>query len=110
MWAAPEDKDPILLHHPTRKKIGYFGAVRTADGALVMQREEGMFNAETTWNFLKRWRKKSKQTGRKVVVVIDNARYHHAKLHKEWRALQQPDFVLEFLPPYSPKLDPIERV
>lgn len=110
MWVAPEDKDPILLHHPTRKKVGYFGAVRIRDGVLVMSREENRFNAETTWRFLKRLRKKSKRTGRKTVVIIDNARYHHAKLHKEWRALQEPDFVLAFLPPYSPKLNPIERV
>jgi transposase len=110
MWVAAEDKDPILPHHPTRKKVGYFGAVRIRDGVLAMRREEDRFNAVTTWEFLKRLREKSKETGRKVIVIIDNARYHHAKLHKEWRALQEPDFVLEFLPPYSPKLNPIERV
>jgi hypothetical protein len=27
MWIAPEIKDPVLLHHPTRKSVGYFGAV-----------------------------------------------------------------------------------
>jgi len=44
------------------------------------------------------------------VVITDNARYHHAKLHAEWRRLQAPDFSLLFLPPYSPQLNPIERV
>jgi hypothetical protein len=28
MWIPPEIKDPVLLHAPTRKIVGYFGAVR----------------------------------------------------------------------------------
>lgn len=28
MWAAPEDRDPVLRHEPTRKSLGYFGAVQ----------------------------------------------------------------------------------
>jgi hypothetical protein len=31
MWIPPETKDPILLHHPTRRSVGYFGAVRLRD-------------------------------------------------------------------------------
>jgi hypothetical protein len=31
MWVAPETKDPVLMHEPTRRKIGYFGAVRLRD-------------------------------------------------------------------------------
>src|SRR6266446_8879965 len=27
MWIPPETKDPVLLHAPTRKSVGYFGAV-----------------------------------------------------------------------------------
>src|SRR6516225_8613740 len=28
MWVPVEVKDPVLEHHPTRKSVGYFGAVR----------------------------------------------------------------------------------
>ncbi len=44
------------------------------------------------------------------MVIADNAKYHHAKLHEPWR--QRPDqaFRLDFLPPYSPELNPAERV
>jgi len=45
-----------------------------------------------------------------VAVITDNARYHHARLHKDWRQQQQPHFRLDFLPPYSPDCNPIERV
>lgn len=48
--------------------------------------------------------------GRRVVVIADNARYHHGCLHKEWRAQAAPRFALEYLPPYSPELNPIERI
>jgi transposase len=45
-----------------------------------------------------------------VVVIVDNARFHHALLHKPWRQTMAPAFSLDFLPPYSPELNPIERV
>ena len=48
--------------------------------------------------------------GRRVVAISDNAAYHRAKLHKAWREQQSPMFELDFLPPYSPQLNPIERV
>ena len=110
MWIAPEEKDPILLHHPTRKSVGYFGAVCLRTGMLVTQREDESFNGQTFWTFLQTLRERTKANGRKTVIIIDNARFHHAKMHKEWRMVQERDFVLEFLPPYSPQLNPIERV
>src|SRR5580700_5610040 len=27
MWVPPEVREPVLLHAPTRKSVGYFGAV-----------------------------------------------------------------------------------
>jgi transposase len=110
MWVPPEEKDPVLLHHPTRKSVGYFGAVRLRDGKLVYQREGERFNAVTFHTFLKRLRQASSRSARRVVVVTDNAKYHHARLHAEWRNQQAPQFVLDFLPPYSPELNPIERL
>lgn len=110
MWVPPEEKDPVLLHHPTRKSVGYLGAVRLRDGKLVFQREEEMFNAMTFHAFLKRLRQASSRSGRRVIVIIDNAKYHHAKLHADWRNRQVPKFTLDFLPPYSPDLNPIERL
>src|SRR5258707_696892 len=35
MWIPPEVKDPVLQHHPTRKSVGYFGAVRLRDGKFI---------------------------------------------------------------------------
>jgi transposase len=110
MWIPPEVADPVVLHHPTRKSVGYFGAVRLRDGKFLFEREANRFDAMTTWNFLCRLRQCSRRAGRRVVVITDNAKYHHAKLHAEWRAEQEPEFGLSYLPPYSPDLNPIERV
>lgn len=110
MWVPPEIRDPVCRHAPTRKSISYFGAVRIRDGRLVTSKPEGRFDAQTCWTFLRKLRRASRRTGRRVIVIIDNAKYHHATLHAEWRRRQEPGFVLLFLPPYSPQLNPIERV
>jgi len=110
MWIPPEVDDPVVRHHPTRKSVGYFGAVRLRDGKFLFQREPARFDAMTTWNFLRQLRQCSRRAGRRVVVITDNAKYHHAKLHAAWRAEQEPEFRLSYLPPYSPELNPIERV
>jgi transposase len=98
------------MHHPTRKSVGYFGAVRLRDGKFVYRREDDKFNAETYFVFMKYFRRVSSRSGRKVVVIADNARYHHARLHKDWRKQAAHRFDFLFLPPYSPDLNPSERV
>ncbi len=110
MWTPPEVKDPVLFHEPTRKSVGYFGAVRLRDGKFVHRKGKEKFNAGTFLVFLKQLKKVSAKAGRKAVVILDNARYHHAKLHKEWRDLNAGKFGLSALPAYSPELNPIERV
>ena len=110
MWIPPEDKDPVVFHHPTRKSVGYFGAVRLRDGRFKFLREMGRFNGETFWSFMQYLREATREPNRRVVLIIDNAQYHHARLHLGWRQKEQAQFALDFLPPYSPELNPIERV
>lgn len=43
----------------------------------------------------------------KIIIVLDNVGYHHAKKLKEWLATTK--IELMFLPPYSPELNPVER-
>jgi transposase len=110
MWAPPEIKDPVVYHHPTRKSVGYFAAVRLRDGQFLFRREAGRFNGDSFWEFLKMFRETNAVTGRRVLAISDNAQYHRSKLHLAWRLRQLPQFGLDFLPPYSPELNPIERV
>lgn len=110
MWIPPEDKDPVVWHHPTRRTVGYFGAVRLRDGKFVFRREPEKFNAATFWAFLKQLRRVTAPASRRVVLIADNAKYHHGQLHKPWREQHVESLALEFLPPYSPDMNPIERV
>jgi transposase len=108
MWVPPEDKDPILLMAPTRKSISLFGAVQVADGRLVTQFENS-FNAITFQSFLQHLLR-HRRRGKKMVVLLDNGRYHHARALRPFLEKHSSHLSLEFLPPYSSKLNPIERV
>jgi transposase len=108
MWVAPEIRDPIQLHAPTRKSIACFGAVRLNGGQFVWATSP-TFNADTFEWFLHQLLR-HRRPGRRMVVVVDNAGYHHAR--QLWPFLQRIRHLLTllFLPPYSPQLAPIERV
>ena len=110
MWVPWEESDPVLWHYPGRKSVGYFGAVRLRDGKGSFRVESEMFKAITFWDFLRQLEESSREEGKRVIVITDNAKYHHAKLHAPWREEQKWRFDLDFLPPYSPELNPIERV
>lgn len=108
MWIPPENIDPVVLQEPTRKSIGIFGEVRISDGCLVTS-EEKTFNIMTFLHFLKILLPLRK-SNRKMVVILDNARWHHAKALTPWLTEHQDIFRLDYLPPYSPDLNNIERV
>ena len=109
MWIPPEIKKPILLRRPTRRGVGYYGAVPLRDGKFCFHRETDKFNGATFFAFLKALYRVSANGTRRVVVITDNARYHHAKMHRSWREKHQGKFALDYLPAYSPDLNPIDR-
>ena len=46
----------------------------------------------------------------KIVIILDNAKIHHAKLLKEFLESNRDRLNLVFLPPYSPNLNMIEEL
>lgn len=101
MWVPPEEKDPVLQHAPTRKSIALFGAVNLRSGTLVSMLTSP-FNAESFGAFLGELAQ-HRDRRRRNIVILDNAGYH---------AMEQcpATLRLDYLPPYSPELNPIERV
>jgi transposase len=105
----PEIKSPV-----DRYKVSIFGAMGR-NGQLITFENE-IFNAETFRLFLSKLlieaKTGRKETGgkKKILLVLDNAKYHHAKVLQPW--LKEASEVLElfFLPPYSPDLNPIEML
>lgn len=51
-----------------------------------------------------------KEIGRPVTLIVDNLKVHHAKVMSEWLSTKKEKcgFVLEYLPSYSPELNPDE--
>ena len=64
-------------------------------------------NAKTFIAFLKKLRK---DAGKPILVITDNARYHHSKETQRFIEQQEGDILLTFLPSYSPELNPDEQV
>jgi transposase len=108
MWVPPEETDPIVFHAPTRKSVAVFGAVSATRGKLVAQRGNP-FNALTFLGFLQTL-VRHRRRGRCLVLVLDNAKYHHATLLASWLEAHREALRLDFLPPYSPELNHQERV
>ncbi len=82
MWIPKEIKNPTVKQEPTRHKISVFGTVNNNDGRFVYSINP-VFNAQTFLEHLKQviqFRAKKK----KILLIIDNARYHHAILLKPW--------------------------
>ena len=48
-------------------------------------------------------------TAPKIIIILDNASYHK-RLDIREKIAQEPNIILEFLPPYSPDLNLIELV
>jgi transposase len=108
MWVPPEVRDPVLLHAPTRKSTACFGAVSLSTGQFVWTTCK-VFNNQTFAAFLTQLLR-HRRRGKRMVVVLDNARYHHAVLLAPLLDRYRGCLTLFFLPPYSPQLAPIERV
>ena len=103
MWVPPEIKDPVLLHAHTRKSVASFGAVSVCTGTFIRSL---CATFETVLKTLLRQRSR----GTRMVLVLDNARYHHAVLLKPLLRKYRAVLTLLFLSPYSPQLAPVERV
>ena len=108
MWVPPEIKDPVLLHAPTRKSVACFGAVNVRSGKFV-SRNAPWFNAETFEGFLKQLIR-HRARGKRMVLVLDNAKYHHARSLAPLLRRYRNVLTLLYLPPYSPQLNTIERL
>ena len=109
MWIPREDRDPVVLHAPTRKSVALFGAVNLLTGTLVTMFAP-QFDALTFQAFLQILLRHRRRSRNQTVIVLDNARYHHAVLLAPFLEQRQSLLRLDFLPPYSPNLNPIERV
>lgn len=101
---APRGKTPVLAT-PTRwHKLSMISAI-SPRGEVAFRIVEGSINAERFREFLAAL---IENASRKIFLVVDNLRVHHAKLVKEWLSDKADKIELVFLPPYAPESNPDE--
>jgi len=89
-----------------RSRINLSGVIDVIDHKVLVQ-EDKMLNAEATISFFRKIEEAYSEKTR-VHVFCDNARYYRNKTVIEY--LKTSKVLLHFLPPYSPNLNPIERL
>ena len=89
------------------KKFVIFGGVDYQKGKVVFQQEEWK-NSDSFIKWLDGLRKAIPRG--KILIVLDNATYHHSKACKRWWKKHNKRISLFFLPAYSPELNLMERI
>ena len=109
MWLPKGQRTKLSVD---RKKTSqsFFGALSLTSKKVKLYPIEGNQNTEQTILALERLQRETETE--KIAVVLDNARFHHAKA---LTALYEPGRLLEritpvFLPPYAPDHNPVEHV
>lgn len=98
-------KQRIIPTYGKHEGVKLLGALNYETGHVYCVEEE-KYDAKIFLNFLQNILK-IYPTG-KIVMILDNARIHHAKLLQSFLDKQKDRLKLIFLPPYSPKLNLIE--
>lgn len=106
-WGVKGQQPVVVCKQRQRERQTTFGSLNIANGQITVSfADKG--NYQTFKKHLKKllWVYREAQ---KIVLIVDNVRYHHAKLLKRF-VEKNPKIEIMYLPPYSPELNPIERV
>lgn len=101
---APKGKTPVVKLNANRTSTNMISAI-TNQGKVRFKVFEGTMNADILTDFCKRLIKSSKK---KIYLILDNLRVHHAKVFKAWLNDQSNKIEVFYLPAYSPELNPDE--
>jgi transposase len=101
---ALKGKTPVVKLNAKRASANMISAI-TNQGKVRFRVFEGSMNADILSDFCKRLIKSAQ---RKVYLVLDNLRVHHANVFKAWLAEHEDEIEVFYLPSYSPELNPDE--
>lgn len=102
---SPRGKTPITRGSGKHFGCNLFSAI-TNKGELAFRVYEGKFNATIFQDCMERLVQHA--NGKKVFLILDNLRVHHAKVLRPWLDEHQAEIELFFIPSYSPHLNPDE--
>jgi len=95
-----------VLSNSGRQRISVNGAIDIESMQAVSTRTV-VTNAKSIVQLLKKIEEQSRKSGN-IHVILDNARYNHSKIVQAY--VKHSRITLHYLPPYSPNLNPIERL
>jgi transposase len=103
---APVGKTPIIEHAARWEGITMISAL-TNQGLVRFAFYDGAINADRFIEFMGGL---IEDAQRKVFLIVDNLRVHHAKIVKEWLEGKTEDIEVFYLPSYSPEANPDEML
>ena len=103
----PKGKQRIIPTYGKHEGVKLVGLLDYETGHVYVE-EHKKYDAEVFLQFLKNVL--SQYPNGKTVIILDNARIHHAKLLKEFLEENKDCLELVYLPPYSPNLNKIEEL
>ncbi|WP_444928725.1 transposase [Microbulbifer sp. SSSA002] len=98
---ARKGKTPIVKLNAKRALLNMISAI-TNQGTVRFQIYKGGMNADRLIGFLKRL---IKILGRKVYLILDNLRVHHARVVKAWLSEHKNEIEIFYLSLYSSELN-----
>lgn len=101
---APKGKTPVVTLNAKRTSMNMISAI-TNQGKVRFRVYDGTMNADILIDFCKRLIRSSRK---KVFLVLDNLRAHHAKVFKAWLNEHENEIEVFYLPSYSRELNPDE--
>ena len=101
---APKGKTPVIRISARRTSLNMLSAI-TNQGKVRFKVFDGNMNSEVLIDFMKRL---IKDAARKVYLILDNLKVHHAKVVRRWLDEHPDEIEVFYLPAYSPELNPDE--
>lgn len=101
---APRGHTPVIQLNAKRDSINMISAI-TNQGKVRFMLFQGGMNTDLLIDFMRRL---IKDANRKVILILDNLRVHHAKKVKKWLTGKEEQIEVFYLPAYSPELNPDE--
>lgn len=106
-WSIKGKQPGVLCKQNRRERQTAFGSMNVKTGQMTISfADKG--NYQTFKKHLKKILTTYKHAS-KIIIILDNVRYHHAKLLKEF-LMHHKKLELLYFPAYSPDLNPVERV
>jgi transposase len=101
---APRGQTPVRRVPARRHSVSMISTL-TNQGKVRFMLYRQALNARRLLRFLTRL---TRDAGRKVFLILDNLKVHHATLVRDWLEVHRETIEVFYLPSYSPELNPDE--